>query len=188
MVRNLNRGDSVALDACVLAPMPLCDTLLRCAEEYALFRPQWSAETLVEVRRTLKKFGRSASQIERRMQFMQTYFPDARVRVLPSRLEGVPEIPDLGDRHVVAAAMQANARAIVTFNLRHFPGHALEPLGIAIYSPDEFLVELFRRNPDEIVNVLDQQAKAIGQSRSSVLERFKAGLPEFVALAGERPG
>jgi hypothetical protein len=47
---------------------------------------------------------------------------------------------------------------------------------------------LFGRNPDEIVNVLDQQAKAIGQSRESVLERLKAGLPEFVVLASERQG
>ena len=62
MVCSLNSEASVVLDACVLAPMPLCDTLLRCAEEYALFRPLWSAETLVEVRRDLKKFGCSASQ------------------------------------------------------------------------------------------------------------------------------
>jgi hypothetical protein len=186
MVCSLNSEVSVVLDACVLAPMPLCDTLLRCAEEYALFRPLWSAETLVEVRRALKKFGRSASQIERRMQFMQNAFQSACVDLSAILLEAVPDIPDSGDRHVVAAALHEKARAIVTFNIRHFPRHVLEPLGITVYSPDEFLAGLFRRNPDEIVNVLDQQAKAIGQSRSSVLERLKAGLPEFVALAGGR--
>ena len=188
MVRSLNSRDTVVLDACVLAPMPLCDTLLRCAEEYALFRPVWSAETLVEVRRTLKKFGRTASQIERRMQFMHTYFPDACVQVLPSRLEAVPEIPDLGDRHVIAAAIQAGAQAIVTFNLRHFSQRTLDPLGVVVYSPDKFLVGLFSRNQDEIVNVLDQQAKAIGQSRSSVLERLKSGLPGFVGQVNNRAG
>jgi predicted nucleic acid-binding protein len=188
MVCSLNSQDFVVLDACVLSPMPLCDTLLRCAEEYALFRPLWSDETLVEVRRTLKKFGRSASQIEHRMQSMQIFFPNACKAIPASLLADVPEIPDSGDRHVVAAAMQSNAQMIVTFNIRHFPRHVLEPLGITVYSPDEFLVGLFRRNPDEIVNVLDQQAKAIGQSRSSVLERLKAGLPEFVALAGVRQG
>jgi hypothetical protein len=103
-------------------------------------------------------------------------------------LEAVPEIPDSGDRHVVAVAIQAKAQAIVTFNLRHFPRVALEPFGITVYSPDKFLMGLFGRNPDEIVNVLDQQAKAIGQSRESVLERLKAGLPEFVVLASERQG
>jgi predicted nucleic acid-binding protein len=188
MVCSLNSEASVVLDACVLAPMPLCDTLLRCAEEYALFRPLWSAETLVEVRRDLKKFGRSASQIERRMEFMQNAFPEACIHLSAILLEAVPEIPDSGDRHVVAVAIQAKAQAIVTFNLRHFPRVALEPFGITVYSPDKFLMGLFGRNPDEIVNVLDQQAKAIGQSRESVLERLKAGLPEFVVLASERQG
>ena len=78
------------LDACVLAPMPLCDTLLLCAEGYALYRPLWSVETLEELRRTLEKFGRSASQIERRLQFMRDAFPEACVLVLPSLLEAVP--------------------------------------------------------------------------------------------------
>jgi hypothetical protein len=37
------------LDTCVLAPMPLCDTLLRLAEEPALYTPK-SADILRELR------------------------------------------------------------------------------------------------------------------------------------------
>lgn len=33
---------TVVLDTCVLVPMPLCDTLLRLAEEPALYLPKWS--------------------------------------------------------------------------------------------------------------------------------------------------
>jgi len=121
MVRCLNNEDCAVLDACVLAPMPLCDTLLLCAEGYALYRPLWSVETLEELRRTLEKFGRSASQIERRMQFMQNAFQSACVDLSAILLEAVPDIPDSGDRHVVAAALHEKARAIVTFNIRHFP-------------------------------------------------------------------
>ena len=52
------------LDACVLAPMPLCDTLLRCAEDPALFRVLWSEQILEEVKRTLlQKFGYTAKQV-----------------------------------------------------------------------------------------------------------------------------
>ena len=43
----------VLLDACVLAPMPVCDTLLRLAEEPAFYAPKWSWEILEEVSRTL---------------------------------------------------------------------------------------------------------------------------------------
>jgi hypothetical protein len=46
---------SVVLDACVLAPMPLCDTLLRLAEEPGLYRPLWGEEILREVSDTILK-------------------------------------------------------------------------------------------------------------------------------------
>ncbi len=154
----------------------------------SFFRPLWSDETLVELRRTLEKFGRSASQIERRLQFMQDAFPEACVMVPPSLLEAVAEIPDSGDRHVVAAAMLANAHAIVTFNLRHFPQRVLEPSGISVFSPGEFLVRLFHRNPLRMLEILDAQAGQIRQTKAADLERLKRGLPEFVALIGAMQG
>jgi predicted nucleic acid-binding protein len=168
--------------------MPLCDTMLLCAEQKELFRPLWSDEILVELRRTLEKFGRSASQIERRLQFMRDAFPESCVPVVPSLLESVSQIPDSGDRHVVAAAMLANAHAIVTFNLRHFPRRVLQPLGISVFSPDEFLVRLFHRNPLRMLEILDAQACQIRQTKNTVLDRLKTGLPEFVALVGGRQG
>jgi hypothetical protein len=113
---------------------------------------------------------------------MRSTFPDACVPTPTALLDVVPKIPDSGDRHIVAAAIHEHAQAIVTLNLRHFPQKVLEPLGISVYSPDEFLVRLFHRNPDGIMGVLDRQASAIGQKRVSVLDRLKRGLPKFVAL------
>ncbi|MGE5567438.1 MAG: hypothetical protein ACM3S5_00225 [Rhodospirillales bacterium] len=43
------------LDTCVLAPMPLCDTLLRLAEDPAFYIPKWSADILRELRSTLER-------------------------------------------------------------------------------------------------------------------------------------
>ena len=162
--------------------MPLCDTLLRCAEETGAFRVLWSDETLNEVRRTLVKLGFSRAQAEHRVEEMHSTFPDACVPTPTALLDAVPKIPDPGDRHIVAAAIHERAHAIVTLNLRHFPQNVLEPLGISVYSPDEFLVRLFHRSPDSIMGVLDRQASAIGQQRFSMLERLKRGLPEFAAL------
>jgi hypothetical protein len=65
------------LDACVLAPMPLCDLLLRLAEVPAFFVPRWSAEILQEVSATLKRFGYSDEQAERRLIAMRSAFEDA---------------------------------------------------------------------------------------------------------------
>jgi hypothetical protein len=48
------RSDYTAmLDACVLLPMPLADTLLRMAESPRLYLPKWSDEALAEVTRNL---------------------------------------------------------------------------------------------------------------------------------------
>lgn len=184
----LNKEYVAVLDACVLAPMPLCDTLLRCAEEAVLFHALWSDETLDELCRTLVKFGFSQVQAEHRLRAMHKSFPNACIQTSANLLDAVPPIPDPGDRHVVAAAMQANAQAIVTLNLRHFPRKILEPIGISVYSPDEFLARLFRRTPDVIMEVLNRQASAIGHQRLYVLEKLKVMLPEFVALVGGRQG
>ena len=48
----------VVLDACVLVPMPLADTLLRLAAGPRLFLPKWSDQIMVEVTRTHREtFG-----------------------------------------------------------------------------------------------------------------------------------
>ena len=74
---------SVVLDSCVLAPMPLCDTLLRLAEEPGLYRPLWSEEILHEVSHALEEFGYTQQQRDRRLQAMRTAFPEAIVDVPP---------------------------------------------------------------------------------------------------------
>jgi hypothetical protein len=48
------------LDACVLVPMPLADTLLRLAEPPAVFDARWSEDILVEMSRTLvRRFAKT---------------------------------------------------------------------------------------------------------------------------------
>jgi hypothetical protein len=72
------------LDACVLVPMPVADTLLRLAEEPAFYTPRWSVDILQEVEKTLqKRFHYTAEQIDRRMTAMRTAFPDATIEWVP---------------------------------------------------------------------------------------------------------
>jgi hypothetical protein len=50
----------VVLDACVLVPMPLADTLLRLTPGPRLYLPKWSDQIMVEVPRTRQEnFGLS---------------------------------------------------------------------------------------------------------------------------------
>ncbi|WP_244564595.1 hypothetical protein [Rhizobium sullae] len=62
---------------------------------------------------------------------------------------------DPKDRHVVAAAVAVKATVIVTSNIRDF-GTLLD--GIVAQTPDEFLSEIFAKNPIEVLKALTIQA------------------------------
>ena len=59
---------------------------------------------------------------------MDRHVPGALVAGFESLIPDI-ELPDPDDRHVVAAAVQTRAEAIVTFNRRDFPDRNLTPLG-----------------------------------------------------------
>ena len=103
--------------------------------------------------------------------------------VFPSGLlDLIGEIPDPHDRHVVAAAICAHARVIVTANLRHFPARVLELHGILACSPDEFLVKQLQSKPESIREILELQAENRGERLHDLIERFLPGMPRFVEL------
>lgn len=97
---------SALLDACVLVPIALTDTLLRLAEA-DLYRPLWSTAILDEMVAALEyvhpdmRDGRA----RRRATAMADAFEDACVAGWEPLLEGL-DLPDPDDRHVVAAAQR----------------------------------------------------------------------------------
>lgn len=60
-------------------------------------------------------------------------------------------LPDPSDRHVLAAAIVSSADAIVTFNLKDFPAAELEPYGIEVQHPDDFLWRQFGLDAASVV-------------------------------------
>ena len=96
---------TVLLDACVSVPMPLCETLLRLAEEPALYRPLWSESILQEVGIALGRMKFSPTQVERRLTAMRYTFPEALVVIPDEFAQALTCIPDVNDRHVLAAAI-----------------------------------------------------------------------------------
>jgi hypothetical protein len=85
---------------------------------------------------------------------MKRVLPNADVRGYEHRIAGLT-LPDAGDCHVLAAAIEGGAGAILTFNLKHFPAEALAPFGLVARDPDEFLCELHGADPEAIVAVVD---------------------------------
>lgn len=71
---------------------------------------------------------------------MTAAFPEASVTGYEQLVGSMTNHPK--DRHVLAAAVVANASLIVTSNLKDFPPSALEPFGIDAIHPDNFLLDL----------------------------------------------
>jgi predicted nucleic acid-binding protein len=167
----------------VLVPMPLCDTLLRLAEEPALYTPLWSEQILLEVDNALEnKLHRTRFQRERRIHAMRRAFPDAEVVVPLDLINAVTQIPDSNDRHVVAAAISGSADAIVTLNVKHFPAGAIEPHGLVCETPDDFLVQQFHLAPEVVLEKLDIQGAALSQGRLFIVQKLREMVPSFARL------
>jgi predicted nucleic acid-binding protein len=182
MILNQDNEYSAVLDACVLVPMPLCDTLLRLAEEPMLYRPIWSNEILQEVDKALSKFDIPEDKRKRRLDFMRAAFPEASVTIPGSLVNSLTCIPDEKDRHVVAAAIRGHAHVIVTQNIKDFPEAALQEYDLLRHTPDDFLVHQFHLNPGRVLETLDSQAANIRTERVQVLEYLKPIVPNFAAL------
>jgi len=102
--------------------MPLCDTLLRLAEDPAMYRPLWGDQILQEVGAALvSKLQHTEPQRNRRLTMMQEAFPEALIRIPDGFAASLKCIPDEKDRHVLAVAICGHANAIVTHNTRDFP-------------------------------------------------------------------
>ncbi|MGH2516108.1 MAG: PIN domain-containing protein [Ktedonobacterales bacterium] len=144
------------LDANILLPAPLRDTLLRAADE-GLYRPRWSEDILLEVRRNLISVWKlSDTQARRAVETMNEAFPEAKVEEYEALIDRMPNHPK--DRHVLAAAVTCGAEIIVTQNLRDFPQRLLTPLNVVAMSADDFLLRLCASSTDIFIRIIAEQA------------------------------
>lgn len=177
----------VVLDACVLIPAALRDTLLRAAEA-ELYRPYWSEAILEEVERNLVEHGMTSEHGARRlMDELRTYFPEATVQAHEHLIDSMPNDPK--DRHVLAVAVVSGAQAIITANLRDFPATALEPFDIEPRSPDAFLTDLFDLAPAVLTQIVIDQAaacKAPPVTPERILANLAVQAPRFAEQVRRR--
>jgi len=138
-------------DSCVLYPAPLRDFLVQLATT-GCFRARWSESIHDEwVRNVLKnRPDLTEEQLQRTRALMNHAVPDCIVTGYEHITETLA-LPDENDRHVLAAAIVGRADVIVTYNLKDFPQTALEPFGIHVQHPDEFLQHLIHLAPQHIL-------------------------------------
>jgi hypothetical protein len=132
------------LDACVLYPVAMCDALMSVATT-GVFAAKWTKRIEAEWMGALESSRPDLTgKLVVRRDSMREAIPDWQVpesawkSLLPTveRLD----LPDMGDAHVIAAAIAGHADCIVTTNLKHFPAKVLDVYGIEAVDPDRFIV------------------------------------------------
>lgn len=172
-------------DACVLYPAPLRDLLMRVAMT-DLFRARWTHEIHEEwIRAVLRnRTDLTREQLERTKSLMNAHVRDCLVTGYTDLVDAL-QLPDEGDRHVLAAAIQTRAHVIVTFNLDDFPADYLAQFGLEGQHPDQFLTHLLDLDPGAVCEAAKQQRAALRHPPRSVDEFLDAlarqRLPETVS-------
>lgn len=134
------------VDACTLVSAPRRDLLLTLAEA-EFFRGRWSQRILDETRAALDKifgergFADAPTRAARSVDAMHQAFPEALVEAHASVAALKFGLPDANDEHVLAAAVQTQAQAVVTENISDFPAAILAPLNIEARTADEFIAD-----------------------------------------------
>lgn len=130
---------TAVLDANVLYPAMLRDVLLSLAHA-DLYSAKWSQHIRDEwTRSLLQDKPTMQTRIAAASQAMEEAIPDCLVTGYEHLIEGL-RLPDPDDRHVLAAAITGHADAIVTWNEKDFPRDVLDPFGIEVQTPDEFVL------------------------------------------------
>jgi predicted nucleic acid-binding protein len=168
------------LDACVLYPMAMADSLMSLATA-RLFAAKWTTQierewiSALEANRPDLKGRLCLRQDQMRQAVPDWEIPEAAWQPLTEGLQ----LPDAGDIHVLAAAVAGHADCIVTANLKHFPRQTLEPFGIEALHPDQFIINQWD---------LDQLAAVAAFKRMRTRWKKPEATPEDFAQAMERGG
>jgi PIN domain len=149
-----NAPPIVLLDANLLYPFHLRNLLIQFGVEH-LVDVRWTDAIHEEWIGNLVADGRATrARLMRTLAIMRRVLPEADVRGYEHRIAGL-SLPDAQDRHVLAAAIEASASVLLTFNLADFPPANLAPHGVVARAPDDFLCELHTTDPEAVEAVVD---------------------------------
>lgn len=143
----------ILVDACVLYPTVMREIVLGCAtacDDTLL----WSARILEEWARAAARIDPAQDVIARgEISLIRAKWPDAEIEPDPS-LEQQLYLPDVADRHVLAAAICGQADVIMTMNLKDFPPQVLAEFALTARHPDAILRDRFDQFPAQILAVV----------------------------------
>jgi hypothetical protein len=132
---------TAVLDACVLYQAQLRDLFVELAYRKVILA-RWTAEIH---REWIENLLSNRPDLDReKLERTRTLMDRVKSSLVGGHLDLVPSLvlPDLADRHVLAAAIVGRAEVIVTFNLVDFPRSILINHGVEAQHPDDFLLNI----------------------------------------------
>ncbi|WP_246567617.1 PIN domain-containing protein [Streptomyces flaveus] len=172
-------------------PNTLRDLLIRVSRK-GFVRARWTDIILDEVDRSIaRNYDIAPEALARRRSLMNEAVRDCLITGFEPLMEGL-KLPDMDDRHVLAAAIQAGAQVIVTNNRKDFPPDYLANWGIERKSADEFMMDLVGLD-DRVVYACVQEIatsrRRPPQTFDDVLAQLeRSGLTESVSALRLGPG
>lgn len=178
---NLN---SALLDANVLFPTHLRTLFLNIAhlndDDIQLY---WTDEIDDEWSRNL--ILRNPNHQERILEMARSIKSNFKHRYVFGFEDIIPELslPDIDDRHVLAAAIHADCSVLVTENLKDFPEAVLSHYNIKAISADDFLLRVYEQHPYSVEQALENYRQNFNNPPIEFLEllqKLESSVPRFV--------
>ncbi|MFW5758538.1 MAG: PIN domain-containing protein [Bacteroidota bacterium] len=119
----------------------------------------------------MKRKGLSEEEAYKRSNVMNLAFPDALVENYEPLINTL-DLPDMDDRHVLAAAIKTNTDQIITNNIKDFPKEVLASFDIKAKTPDDFLTDIIDLN----------KKLSLAAFRKLVLNKKQPPLDEYEVL------
>ena len=105
---------------------------------------------------------------------MEAAAPDATVHGYEHLIPDLV-LPDPDDRHVLTAAITAEAELLVTWNLKDFPTTAVQRYGLEVLSPHDLATRLLVNTPEETkaaIEALRRSLRSPPYSQTQMIERL----------------
>ncbi|MGJ9505339.1 PIN domain-containing protein [Actinotignum sp. GS-2025c] len=157
------------LDTCAIIPTSLREALLETAY-LGMYRVAWSNRIEEELTRTISRSNKergiddstTAAYLSHLFKRMHHAFPGGSIELPPGSIGDYGDVPDPNDTHVIEGALRSDSDVIVTFNLKDFPP-AILPKNLIAQHPDNFLLELWWKNPFTTLGAIGNIVKRTGR-------------------------
>ncbi len=156
------------IDTCVLFPTVMRTILLEAVKSKhdSAF---WSEKILSEWSASAKKVGELGQlQADAEISILRANWPNSIIG-FSLELEHSLYLPDLNDRHVLAAAIAGKCDAIITLNKKDFPRQILSQYGLIRLDPDYVLLEYLEDNASSIIKIAQG---LLGEANRKFNEQF----------------